>query len=567
MNGDRALPRGWAIATLSDLVGAAGIISDGDWVESKDQDPQGDVRLIQLADIGDGEFLDRSKRFLTSDRANLLGCTYLEKGDVLIARMPGPIGRSCIFPGDHKRSVTVVDVFIFRSGRDDVDHRWAMYAINASATRITIEGRAAGTTRKRIAGSVLKSLELPIPPSNEQRRIADYVESLTARTVAIQRLIETGAESLITYEALLMKAAFSGELTRSWRMKHPHSGTHDGLIESVATRSPGRKVDSDTSPAVDVPDWARDAMTPSSWRWARLDAIASIQSGIQKGKRRKAGTAVVPVPYLRVANVQRGHLDLSEVKTIDATKEEVTLLSLQRGDVLLNEGGDRDKLGRGWVWNDELPICIHQNHVYRARIRDDGFIPALLSHYCNSVASAYFYQHATQSVNLASINRSALGALPVPLIPVTEQRELVLIIDRELSIIRRLGSQLSQASERLGQVRQQILDAAICGLLVRQEVEDEPAQQLLQRIRLDRAARETPSLKRKSMRRAKSLADDPQLILDLLRKSPAGETPERLFHTAGYVEETVDDFFAALKKLVYDATIVERDGVIFLSKR
>src|ERR1035441_2972954 len=103
------LPSGWEWKTIPDLVSDDGVFIDGDWVESKDQDPNGDVRLIQLADVGDGAYRDKSDRFMTKAKAEELRCTFLSQGDVLIARMPDPLGRACIFPGDTKPSVTVVD--------------------------------------------------------------------------------------------------------------------------------------------------------------------------------------------------------------------------------------------------------------------------------------------------------------------------------------------------------------------------------------------------------------------------------------------------------------------------
>src|SRR5438477_341466 len=115
------LPPAWSSATIKDLVGKEGVFVDGDWVESKDQDPTGDVRLIQLADIGDGEYRNKSDRFLTHKKALELGCTFLMRDDVLIARMPDPLGRACIFPGDRKKSVTVVDVAIVRSGNGEIN--------------------------------------------------------------------------------------------------------------------------------------------------------------------------------------------------------------------------------------------------------------------------------------------------------------------------------------------------------------------------------------------------------------------------------------------------------------
>jgi len=121
------LPNGWAEAPLSELIAHDGIFTDGDWVESKDQDPNGSVRLIQLADIADSHFVNKSSRFLTREKAEELNCTFLEKGDLLVARMPDPLGRCCIFPlGGEERFVTVVDICVIRLGSASIEPRYLM---------------------------------------------------------------------------------------------------------------------------------------------------------------------------------------------------------------------------------------------------------------------------------------------------------------------------------------------------------------------------------------------------------------------------------------------------------
>ena len=114
------LPPGWESTSIGEVVGA-GLFSDGDWVESKDQDPDGEVRLVQLADIGEGEFRDRSNRHLTAESARALGCTYLAPGDVLVARMPDPLGRACRLPQLLGPAITAVDVCILRPTAAGVD--------------------------------------------------------------------------------------------------------------------------------------------------------------------------------------------------------------------------------------------------------------------------------------------------------------------------------------------------------------------------------------------------------------------------------------------------------------
>src|SRR6218665_2327 len=99
---------------LKDALKNAELFIDGDWIESKDQDQNGDIRLIQLADIGNGKYLNKSSRFMTLEKAEKLKCTFIKKGDILLARMPEPLGRSCLFLGDEKPCVTVVDICIIR---------------------------------------------------------------------------------------------------------------------------------------------------------------------------------------------------------------------------------------------------------------------------------------------------------------------------------------------------------------------------------------------------------------------------------------------------------------------
>lgn len=174
------------------LKDCAEVFVDGDWVESKDQDPDGDVRLVQLADVGDGYYIDKSKRFLTSETAKRLKCTYLKDGDVLVARMPDPIGRACIFPGDSKPAVTVVDVCIIRVKETCTYARWLMHALNSPLVRSQIAGLATGTTRSRVSRGNLGKIEIPVTALGEQRRIAailDKVDSLrTKRREALAQL-------------------------------------------------------------------------------------------------------------------------------------------------------------------------------------------------------------------------------------------------------------------------------------------------------------------------------------------------------------------------------------------
>ena len=189
----------WPRVSLLDALANAEEFVDGDWVESKDQDPEGDVRLVQLADVGDGEYIDKSARFLTSAKARALKCTFLKPGDVMVARMPDPLGRACIFPGDSKPSVTVVDVCIIRPNPREHDSRWLMRCLNAPDCRNQIAGYATGTTRSRISRGNLGKIRIPLPPLAEQQRIAevlDRAETLRAKRRAALAQLDSLTQSL-----------------------------------------------------------------------------------------------------------------------------------------------------------------------------------------------------------------------------------------------------------------------------------------------------------------------------------------------------------------------------------
>ena len=191
----------------------------------------------------------------------------------------------------------------------------------------------------------------------------------------------------------------------------------------------------------------------------RLVQIAEVVSGVAKG-RKFNGQQPVDVPYLRVANVQAGHLDLSEIKTIQALPEEVEALALRKGDVLLTEGGDFDKLGRGAMLEHDLPNCIHQNHVFRVRVNKSRLEPIVFAKYLlTNEAKRYFLGCAKQTTNLASINMRQLRALPVPVPPVPLQQEFA----RRVAEIRELESGQAASRLRLENLFQSMLHRAFNG--------------------------------------------------------------------------------------------------------
>ena len=155
----------------------------------------------------------------------------------------------------------------------------------------------------------------------------------------------------------------------------------------------------------------------------RLDSLADIVSGITKGRKIKTDE-LYEVPYMAVSNVKDGYIDWTTVKTIMATAAEIDQYRLMPGDVLMTEGGDPDKLGRGAIIHKPPKDCIHQNHIFRVRLNQDILLSAFMAQYLQQQkAKRYFLGCAKQTTGIASINMKQLSALPVLVPPMKEQEE------------------------------------------------------------------------------------------------------------------------------------------------
>jgi type I restriction enzyme S subunit len=200
----------------------------------------------------------------------------------------------------------------------------------------------------------------------------------------------------------------------------------------------------------------------NSKRWvdsSRLGDIADIASGVTKGRKLNGGRPR-EVPYLAVVNVQDGHLDLAKVKTIEATESEINRYRLEKGDLLLTEGGDPDKLGRGCLWAGELPECIHQNHIFRVRVRDSRVTPSFLSWLIGSQrGKRYFLKSAKQTTGIASINLGQLRAFPLLVPPLEVQRQFGAAVDRLSEVEGRLKMSMQGLDDMFAAVQHRVFRA------------------------------------------------------------------------------------------------------------
>ncbi|MGE3488017.1 MAG: restriction endonuclease subunit S [Nitrospira sp.] len=295
-------------------------------------------------------------------------------GDVLLSKIVPHIRRAWIVPeSDQRRKIGSSEWIIFRSPRFHgpyLRHLLISDQFNSKLMQ-TVSGVGGSLLRARPTG--VAKIKVPLPSIEEQRRIAamlDKAEELRAKRRAAIALL-------------------------------------DQLLHAIFLEMFGDPTSN-----------------PNGWpNTTKLAEVSEPVSGITKG-RKINGKAMREIPYLAVVNVQDRHLNLNTVKTIEATEEEIERYRLLPGDLLLTEGGDPDKLGRGSLWNGELPEAIHQNHIFRVRVTSPALTPLYLSWLIgSSYGKTYFLRQAKQTTGIATINMGQLKAFPLLLPPLELQHQ------------------------------------------------------------------------------------------------------------------------------------------------
>ncbi|RYX04896.1 restriction endonuclease [Legionella pneumophila] len=406
----------------------------------------------------------------------------------------------------------------------DILPEYVYYFISSKWFRVEAEHNMTGAVgQRRVPTTFLESTRLPVPPFNEQKRIVAKIEELFSELDNGITALKTAREQLKVYRQAILKHAFEGKLTAKWREENADKlETPEQLLARIQKErdaryqqqleewketvkkweAEGKEGKKPKKPVIckPMPTISEDEINvlprlPADWRYVRLAEISAIGSGMSVSQNRKLNNPV-EVAYLRVANVQRGLLNLSEIKTMLVEQEALADLLLEKGDVLFNEGGDRDKLGRGWIWENQIESCITQNHVFRATpIIKNEFHSKFISHWGNSFGKDYFEKGGKQTTNLASINKTVLSNFPVPLPSFEEQHQIITILDDAMSLMDAFDSEIKRGFQRAEILRQSILKKAFSGQLMKQDPNDEPASKLLVRIKAQEESQKQPAKK------------------------------------------------------------------------
>jgi type I restriction enzyme S subunit len=445
------------------------------------------------------------------------GYTSFLSGDVIMAKITPCMenGKTTVVP-DLPGSVCFgsTEFHVIRP-ETDVLARWiAGFLVQHEVRRSAQRAMTGGVGQMRVPAAFLESLRIPIAPTAEQERIADALDELLSDLDAGVAALERVRNKLKLYRAAVLKAAVEGALTAEWRKQHPQTEPASELLKRILAerrrrweeeqlrkfKEKGREPPKNWKAKYKepmAPDTTGLPSLPEGWCWASFDQIGETQGGLQKSPNRKPTRH--HYPYLRVANVHRGSLDLNDLHRFELTEEELNRLRLQSGDLLIVEGnGSRTEIGRCALWSGEVEDCVHQNHIIRVRPLS-GVVPTYANTFMNSPTGQLAIQHVASSTSgLYTLSVVKIERLPIALPTTAEQEAIVEAVEGQLSVIDHLEFDLASKLTNAQALRQSILRHAFSGKLVPQDPNDEPAPELLKRIAAEREqrAREAAAAKR-----------------------------------------------------------------------
>ncbi len=421
---------------------------------------------------------------------------WVEQGDYLVG-LDGDF-RSARWHGPR----ALLNQRVAKLSVDSPHYRQAFLELILPAYLRAINANTSSVTVKHLSTRTLSTIPLPQPSLSEQDQIVEFMREVDFTAGVAEDELTSATDHLVAYSDELFKAAYA-----------PRSG----------------------------------------WNEKSLSDIALVQGGITLGRRYPPEENLVERPYLRVANVQRGHLDLQDIRMIKVRQAEADRLTLIPGDVLMNEGGDRDKLGRGWIWEGQIPDCIHQNHVFRVRLITDEITPLFLARYTNYVAHGYLEAAGTQTSNLASISARAVKALPIPIPPIEQVSQIDEALTFAVAEISNFQRELQQARHLLHATRPRLLAQALAGL--RSRAPDIPVQPLA----MEDTPRKRRAIKPKSLTTSPSKQHTQRVsLLDIIVKAIGPLSPEQLFTASNLDVDEVESFYGELSRLV-DEGLIEED--------
>jgi len=508
------------------------------------------VPVVRLQNIDRHRFVLKNIQYVSEAKAKDLARHTFIPGDILITKLGDPLGKACIAPTSIEKGVLVADVVRARLLHKWINHKFLCYQINTENVVQQFKSQTKGTTRPRVNLTKIRALRVRICPVSEQSRIVEKLEELLSDLDAGVTELKAAQKKLTQYRQSLLKAVVEGRLTAEWRARRPLSPNPsptrgegnqvlgEGEVESEnSTPLPpggggaggeGDKIGEETGAQLlerilaerrrrweekqlakfkeqgktPLKDWrdkypepvkpniANLPELPEGWVWASVDQVGEVFLGKMLDKEKhKSGKKL---PYLRNVNIRWRYIEGHDLLDMYFEDDELDRYGLLAGDVLVCEGGEP---GRAAVCEKKHETLKYQKALHRVRLFG-YYVPDFLVAYLEYAAKIGKLEEYFTGSTIKHFTRESFVSLPIPLPPIEEQYKIIALVNTALEKADSQNEAISFSLKQSSSQRQNILKAAFSGQLVPQDPNDEPASVLLERIRAERATRESGGRRR-----------------------------------------------------------------------
>lgn len=557
----KSLPHGWARVKLGDVL--LSVIGGGTPSRKNPAYFNGRIPWFTVKDMHSLRPNDAQEHI--SERAVKESATNIIPANTLIIATRIALGKAikptvaCAINQDLKALITPTGI----------SSDFLLYWIIANARRIQELG--SGTTVSGIRLEVLNNLEIDLPPSSEQARIVEKIEEIFSDLDAGMAELTFAQKKFIQYRQSLLKSAVEGQLTATWRAENEPQETGEQLLARILLERRRhweeeqltKFREQDKIPPEDWKDRYSEPVSPDTtvlpelpagWVWATINQLSL---DIKYGSSSKTTEDKTGVPVLRMGNIQHGELDFENLKYLPPNHEEFPNLLLADGDMLFNRTNSAELVGKTAVYRSQIAPCSYASYLIAVRF-SSMFVPEIASAFINSVhGKSWIRSVVTQQTGQANVNGTKLAALAVPLAPICEQREikrnLVLEIDRlnEQVIATKVALCQSEAQ------RKNILKSAFCGKLIPQDIKDELAGVLLERIRTEKeehAKRPKPLRENKELNEVTAIMET---LIKVLETEKDWIAADQAFRRCGVTDGTRTDH---IEKLYEELRQLDKNG-------
>ena len=458
MSKNQEIPNGWALVKLSDLVvDPKKDLVDGPFGSDLKADEYTDsgVPVFKIQNIKANQFLDKKINYIKKEKAKSLSRHSFISGDLIITKLGYPLGLCCKVPEKYKYGIIVADLMRLRPNKMVVYDQFLIYAINCNVVQNQFKAITKGTTRPRVNLTIVRDIELALPPLLEQQRIVARIEELFSSLEKGIESLKTAQQQLKIYRQAVLKWAFEGKLT--------NTNVKEGEL-------------------------------PEGWQKVNLGEISEkIQIGPFGTQLHKEDYIMGGIPLINPMHFKDGVIEADSSYSITKKKRDsLPNYILKEGDIIM---GRRGEMGRyGLVRKKEAGYFCGTGSLYirpKSKVANSIFLFHCLK---GRIVKKYLEENAA-GTTMANLNAKIVNGIPICLPSIKEQQTIVAEIESRLSVCDKIEESIEQSLKQSESLRQSILKKAFEGKLVPQDPNDEPASKLLERIKAEKEKTESKKKK------------------------------------------------------------------------